>query len=122
MKLCNLVQENLVQNCFLQLLVVILHPKSKTTMQQHQTPPNLPKINPRLTKEQLQDLRDRLPRGSMTALSVACKCSPSKITGVFKGRFVDIAVIVAAEKIAEEYAKQSQVMADLAASAVAKLQ
>ena len=79
-------------------------------------------MNTKLSQEELQTLKAKLPRGSITALAAACRCSIAKISGIFKGRTTDYAVIVAAQKMAEEYERQVSVMSEKAVNFITKLQ
>jgi len=71
-------------------------------------------LKPKMTPQQLKELRERLPKrsGMMGAIAKACSCSQSKVSRVFAGHINDLAVITVAMRMAEEYEKNCRELAD----------
>lgn len=79
-------------------------------------------ISVKLTKQELDTLCTRLPRGSKSAIAKHCKCSYAKVTRVLNGDFNDPFLIEVALKLAEEYDKQKAEIIARVDSLITKVQ
>lgn len=86
--------------------------------------PYSPSTTVRLTKEELRQLRNRLPQrgGIINQIAKTCNCYPSKVSRVFRGELYCHKIVAVAQLYAQKHEADLTVLVETVRQSVLPLQ